>query len=40
VLRRPSHAAFRRADRIDRALAAVPGYTRLAELALVRATRD
>jgi SAM-dependent methyltransferase len=39
VLRRPSLGAFRRADRLDRTLAAVPGYTRLAELALVRATR-
>lgn len=39
VVRRPSLAAFRRADRLDRALGAVPGYTRLAELALVRATR-
>jgi SAM-dependent methyltransferase len=40
VLRHPSLRAYRRADRIDRALAAVPGYTRLAELALVRATRS
>ena len=39
VLRRPSLAAFRRADRIDRLLAAVPGYTSLGELALIRATR-
>jgi SAM-dependent methyltransferase len=39
VLRHPSLRAFRRADRVDRALAVVPGYTRLAELALVRATR-
>jgi SAM-dependent methyltransferase len=39
VLRRPSLAAFRRADRLDRTLGAVPGYTRLAELALIRATR-
>jgi len=39
VLRRPSLAAFRRADRIDRVLGAVPGYKRLAELALIRATR-
>jgi SAM-dependent methyltransferase len=39
VLRNPSLRAFRRADRLDRALAAVPGYTRLAELALIRATR-
>jgi len=39
VVRNPSLSAFRRADRLDRALAAVPGYTRLAELALVRATR-
>jgi SAM-dependent methyltransferase len=39
VLRRPSLGAFRRADRLDRMLAAVPGYTGLAELALVRATR-
>jgi len=40
VLRRPSLAAFRRADRVDRALGAVPGYTRLAELALIRATHN
>jgi SAM-dependent methyltransferase len=39
VLRHPSLGSFRRADRVDRVLAAVPGYTRLAELALVRATR-
>jgi SAM-dependent methyltransferase len=39
LLRHPSLRAYRRADRIDRALAVVPGYTRLAELALVRATR-
>jgi len=39
VLPHPSHAAFRRADRIDRALGAFGWYTRLAELALVRATR-
>jgi SAM-dependent methyltransferase len=39
VLRSPSLDAFRRADRLDRALAAVPGYTRLAELALVLAAR-
>jgi len=40
VVRHPSLRAFRRADRVDRALAAVPGYTRLAELALVRASRS
>jgi ubiquinone/menaquinone biosynthesis C-methylase UbiE len=40
VLRHPSLRAFRRADHVDRTLAAVPGYTRLAELALVRATRS
>jgi SAM-dependent methyltransferase len=39
VLPRPSLRAFRRADRVDRALGALPGYTRLAELALVRAAR-
>jgi hypothetical protein len=39
VVRRPSLAAFRYADRLDRALGVVPGYARLAELALVRATR-
>jgi hypothetical protein len=39
VLRSPSLGAFRRADRLDRALAPVPGYTRLAELALVQAVR-
>jgi SAM-dependent methyltransferase len=39
VLRHPSRRTYFRADRVDRALAAVPGYTRLAELALVRATR-
>jgi SAM-dependent methyltransferase len=39
VLRDPSVRAFRRADRLDRALAAVPGYRRLAELALIRAAR-
>jgi SAM-dependent methyltransferase len=39
LIRHPSREAFRWADRVDRRLAAVPGYTRLAELALVRATR-
>jgi SAM-dependent methyltransferase len=39
VIRHPSLRAFLRADRVDRTLAAVPGYTRLAELGLVRATR-
>ncbi len=39
LLRHPSLHAFRHADRIDRALALVPGYTRLGELALIRATR-
>jgi SAM-dependent methyltransferase len=39
VVRHPSLRAFRRADRVDCALAVVPGYTRLAELGLVRATR-
>jgi ubiquinone/menaquinone biosynthesis C-methylase UbiE len=39
VLRHPSLETFRTADRIDRLLAHVPGYTRLAELALIRGTR-
>ena len=39
ILRHPSLETFRNADRIDRALARVPGYVRLAELALIRGTR-
>jgi len=40
VLRHPSLETFRTADRLDRALARVPGYTRLAELVLIRGTRS
>ena len=39
VVRDPSLATFRRADRLDRLLAAVPGYTRLAAVALIQARR-
>jgi len=39
LVRRPSLQAHRRADRVDRALGVLPGYTRLAELAMIRARR-
>jgi SAM-dependent methyltransferase len=39
VLRWPSIGAYRRADRIDRAISRLPGATRLGELAFVHARR-
>jgi ubiquinone/menaquinone biosynthesis C-methylase UbiE len=39
LVRTPSLEAHRRADRVDRALSIVPGYARLAELAMIRGRR-